>query len=626
MERISTNDNVEPEKEAAQSDSKQTLPLPFYFVHDQNAGDVREASDLPEETAVRLQCKPDLIEPLEFLDKGEPCLIEPLEFLDREQPHLIEPLVYFDQDSNEPTSANAASIESVTEQQIMPEGTSEPGTPTESQDSEHNEIKSAECLVSSEPGGVMQDDTAEQRNIEHKAPVAGMDGVQTSVVPVNRARSACRKNTEECCTEYDIMQHIIQHVALCRYHKRLYRYLSEKGYYEEVTKEDIPLMIMRYAESMIAQMGKANLLYGIGTLLKSTIYIPDVEDPESDYVCFRNGVLDLNTRRMNGYAPYLFFTHRIEANCYDQRCAAPRFSQYLVECMGGNTALISRVWEMLGYLLVPDNAAKCFFLLRGEGDSGKSVLGNLIGSLFSDNAVANLDIFRLGDRFSPSALLDKRINICMDLPNRVLGEQAIGMIKMLTGNDMVTVEEKYQSPRKAKLSCKLVFGSNHALRLAEDDEAFYNRLIEIPFIFPVPAEKRDTQLLQKLLMERDAIVSIAVQSYYALYERRYVFSGAADTANYLEQLDAPGDQADSIAQFIADCCSLGDAQSFRTTQELHLAYQRYCAGKGIPALENRMQFSRELHRICGDKIAIKKKRVNGTAQNGYTGINLKTGW
>ena len=66
---------------------------------------------------------------------------------------------------------------------------------------------------------------------------------------------------------------------------------------------------------------------------------------------------------------------------------------------------------MLGYLIMPDMNGKCFFLLCGVGDSGKSVLGDLIASLFNPNAVAHIDIFRFKDRFSGSGLEGCRLNI-----------------------------------------------------------------------------------------------------------------------------------------------------------------------------------------------------------------------
>lgn len=68
--------------------------------------------------------------------------------------------------------------------------------------------------------------------------------------------------------------------------------------------------------------------------------------------------------------------------------ACPRFEQYLQEISGGNECLIARFWEAIGYALVPDNRAKRFFLLQKMGDTGKSVLGSLLGSFFDKDAVS----------------------------------------------------------------------------------------------------------------------------------------------------------------------------------------------------------------------------------------------
>lgn len=122
-------------------------------------------------------------------------------------------------------------------------------------------------------------------------------------------------------------------------------------------------------------------------------------------------------------------------------------------------------------------SAKSFFLLQGVGDSGKSVLGNLISSMFNPEALAHLDIYRFKEKFSTSALIDKRLNICMDLPRARISREAIGVIKMLTGDDTITIEQKFRPSESYKPTCKLLFGSNFPLMPADNDPAFCSRLV-----------------------------------------------------------------------------------------------------------------------------------------------------
>ena len=78
----------------------------------------------------------------------------------------------------------------------------------------------------------------------------------------------------------------------------------------------------------------------------------------------------------------------------------------------------------------------------------------------NQEAVSYLDIYRFRDKFATSALRGKRLNISMDLPRVQLKREAIGVIKMLTGDDVITVEEKFHNPEAYKTTAKPVFGSN----------------------------------------------------------------------------------------------------------------------------------------------------------------------
>ena len=169
---------------------------------------------------------------------------------------------------------------------------------------------------------------------------------------------------------------------------------------------------------------------------------------------------------------------------------------------------------MIGYCLVPqDNSAKRIVLYQGVGNTGKSVLGSLLASFYEESAVGSVDAFRIGDRFSLSALATKALNISMDLPNSALNDQSVGVLKQISGNDLVQVEEKYKTPYAARIGCKMIFGTNHQLRTSSFDAAFLRRILLIPFNYPVPRYAQDPHLVDKLKNERAGIFFKAMLAY-----------------------------------------------------------------------------------------------------------------
>lgn len=157
--------------------------------------------------------------------------------------------------------------------------------------------------------------------------------------------------------------------------------------------------------------------------------------------------------------------------------------------------MIQRIWEVIGYCLVPDTDGKCFFVFQGVPDSGKSLLGRLIAECFNEDAVTSLDMTALGLQFGPAELVGKQLCLSLDLAATSWDARAIGVLKSLTGNDLVTVDVKYQPRIKFRNSATFIFATNHAVTTTMRDDAFFRRLVVVPFRYSVPRERQNRKLL-----------------------------------------------------------------------------------------------------------------------------------
>lgn len=186
------------------------------------------------------------------------------------------------------------------------------------------------------------------------------------------------------------------------------------------------------------------------------------------------------------------------------------------------------------------------------------------------------------------------------------------------------MEEKYHSPRSAVINATLIFGTNHELRLWEFDEAFANRVLLIPFQYPVPKEQRDPKLLESLKAERSGILYRAILEYRELVENGYVFAGD-DVISFQAQCVERGVvPPDGVAEFVSACCVM-DAEHFTSTEQLHLAYLDFCREHHLPSLNDRGAFSRQFSAAVGFAAKREKQRVNGVPMNGYRGVMLAGG-
>ena len=439
------------------------------------------------------------------------------------------------------------------------------------------------------------------------------------VAPVIRDLSHLMKRTKQSeDSPYSFMASVLSRYRLFYYSGTFY--CQENCIFRPISEQELRSAIFPIVEPELAAGKNAKLIGNIIELLRDCPYTKvncTTETP--DRVFFTNGVYDLTRHELLPPLPMDFVTAYLpfQYNPSDKDC--PVFDRFLLEISGGNTAVISLIWEIIGYLLSSDMSAKAFFLLQGVGDSGKSVLGNLISSMFNPEALAHLDIYRFKDKFATSALLGKRLNICMDLPRARISREAIGVIKSLTGDDTITVERKFRPSESYKSTCKLLFGSNFPLMPADSDSAFCARLVTVPFLYPIPKERQDKHLLEKLLMERSAIAVKALDAYLLLRARNYQFlqvqGEMCPVTGYISD-------AELMDAFLAGCCMFSD-EAYTFTADLLAAYNQFRASRGAPPLTDPAIFSRQLNQFCPRPIHGKRRRINGANLNGYQGIGLR---
>jgi P4 family phage/plasmid primase-like protien len=303
-------------------------------------------------------------------------------------------------------------------------------------------------------------------------------------------------------------------------------------------------------------------------------------------------------------------------------CLTPTADKFFMDIADGDLNIVERIYQMIGYILIPGNEAKAYFLLQGESDSGKSVLGKFLEGYFPPELVTSLDISRLGEQYLPKEFATSCLNLSMDLPNGKMSAKSAATLKMLTGDDLITHEVKYKDAKPYRCRCKFVFSTNFPLEMTVYDEAFLNRTVCIPFTKTIPKEKQDAQLLSKLNAERPAITTKAILLYYFLKENKFKFSGAdkiKPKVNYRMDIN------ETIKAFIDTKCSITyNNEDYVSTRDLYNAYIEFCNDSGITYNGNMNGFSQRVHNLCYPHIESDRKRENNEHIRGYKGIKVCT--
>jgi putative DNA primase/helicase len=141
---------------------------------------------------------------------------------------------------------------------------------------------------------------------------------------------------------------------------------------------------------------------------------------------------------------------------------------------------VDTILDFIAYCLWPEMKFHKFLILNGEGRNGKGTLCNLITSFLGKNNVAGESLDQLlNGRFSASQLNGKLVNIDGDVSKEI--SKKIGILKKLTGNDIISAEEKFKPQFTFSNHAKLILVVNELPEIKEDTIAIFSRLLIIDF-------------------------------------------------------------------------------------------------------------------------------------------------
>lgn len=335
------------------------------------------------------------------------------------------------------------------------------------------------------------------------------------------------------------------------------------------------------------------------------------------YCPLKNGIFYLDKMKLKSYKPKRITFICLDA-CYDEDAECPNFDKFLDVVTDGNEVWKERIMMAIGYLLIEPANGK-FFLVAGYArNSGKSVLGNFIQRLYPRDAVSNLSLSELGGKFETESLLSSRINISLDLPDEVLNASAVSKLKRITGGDWVEIQQKNQKSLKLDHNLKFLFASNFKLKIASMDEAFWDRVVLLPFVNSIPPEEQDPDLAQKLWEERDAIVTKALRYARDLMDNGWHFPEIEEVDKMKGAVQLKPE--DNCRKFLTTHCELGEPTEFCYTEELKREYMNYCIEKHIVPC-NDMAFNRCVEEFGGIRTR-KRPSAQENSKYGFYGIRL----
>ena len=310
-----------------------------------------------------------------------------------------------------------------------------------------------------------------------------------------------------------------------------------------------------------------------------------------DMINVQNGILSLRTGELTNHDKEKHLT-RITSVEYTDKVDCPMWERFLGEIFNFDADLIKYIQKAVGYSLTGLTSEQCAFFCFGNGSNGKSTFLDVISDILGDYAVniqpetimvkhgggggANSDIARLkGARFVTTVE-----------PNEGLRLNE-GLIKQLTGGDLVTARRLYGNEFEFRPEFKLWMSTNHKPIIRGTDLGIWRRIHLIPFTVQIPEEKKDKNLKLKLKQEYTGILHWAVNGCLA-WQREGL--NIPDTVK--DALAEYRNEMDVISAWIGECCET-DAGAYEKAGDLYNSYSNW-AKESNEYVMSSTKFGREM--------------------------------
>ena len=302
-------------------------------------------------------------------------------------------------------------------------------------------------------------------------------------------------------------------------------------------------------------------------------------DQNPDLLGVVNGVVDLRVGRLRAAARGDLIT-RAAATLYDPAAPAPQWEQFL-EDVQPDPEIRACLGRAIGYSLTGHTREQCFFVVHGDGSTGKTtfletirfVLGEYAVGLPASSLTANKqsaipnDLARLcGARFVPAAETNEFQHI----------DEAL--IKRLSGSDTIEARFLHKDFFSFQPTHKIWIATNHLPHVKDTGNGFWRRPVLISFDQKFAGDTNDKRMIDNLKGEAPGILAWIVRQCLEWQQQ-----GLNTPQRLIQSVQDYRTNQDVVARFIADICSVGDG-FFEPADPLYQAFQGWARLQGETVL------------------------------------------
>ncbi len=397
--------------------------------------------------------------------------------------------------------------------------------------------------------------------------------------------------------------------------------IYERG--EEITKAEAHREYIRQWKEMLSTSEDKNLNFRLNNALHRGPSVKDINEVLSmirrttftnegmnppSHIPFKNGLLNLQTRKLEPFTADLFYTYQINANYIDRTITlkdVPMFSGLL------HTAFYQRdipmVLSYFAYSFYPDFPVHKTLFILGRERIGKGTTVRVLQGLMPKGS-GSISLARLltSERFQFTGIEGKNLLVDSEVKRKFKRGTVLEWSPFcnLFGKDVLNNEPKGREAHDYVSNAKGIFLGNLPF-IPVDSPPAISRMLVV-----VTRDERPKKVIpdldRKILeSERDQIATLLMQILFKLMDRDFVFPGQLsddETAELIEKL------ADPVENFIEEQTEYVRDSSV-PVEEACERFAEWCKGKGIPTISRQTFVKKFGHEYPKKKIGPRGKRA-----------------
>ena len=203
-------------------------------------------------------------------------------------------------------------------------------------------------------------------------------------------------------------------------------------------------------------------------------------EPASEFVSLRNGLLHIKTRRLIPQTPAYFNGISVPFD-YDPQAPTPvEWLRFLIELWPDDPESIATLKQWFGYVISGSLLHHKILLLVGPRRGGKGTILRVLSALIGRANVASPTLSSLAQNFGLEPIIGKPLATITDARlGRDNVHQTVERLLSISGEDMLTIDRKYKPAWTGTLPTRFMIISNELPRFGDASGAIASRFVTL---------------------------------------------------------------------------------------------------------------------------------------------------